>query len=187
MSKRIRFSGQALVEYALSIPFLLLVVLAIVYFGKAFYISQSITFAAQEGACLASRVPNLKDVAIRDYLRGFSSDGVGINPDSVIYSTLGSAHLLSQGLTGNLPAKAKVKILPWDSDGSPEDYIPAGTVAVRIEYPFQLLANPFAASTDAPELTVALAAPGQGDPVPLPNMVISQKATASQEVFQEVN
>jgi hypothetical protein len=173
-----------MVEFALAIPFLLLVILSIIYFGRMYYLSQTILYAAQEGARAAARVPDLRNPAVRDLVRGFSVDGQEINPDSIICAALASARLLSSGTAGHLPPGARVKILPWDSDGSAADYTPPGTVAVSIEYPFQLLGNPFT-DADAPELQIALTAQGQGQPVPFHNMRISEKATVSQEIYQE--
>ncbi len=42
-----RKGGQAIVELALSIPFLLLCLLAIMYFGRAYFITQTLSFASQ--------------------------------------------------------------------------------------------------------------------------------------------
>ena len=176
-----------MVEFALAIPFLLLALFAIIYFGRAFLVKQAIAYAAQEGARALARVPNLKDPQTRDYVRGFTLGGQGINPDSVIYSALGAARLLSAGVTGNLPANGKVKILPWDGDGSAADYTPPGTIAVRIEYPFQLLGNAFSGEGDAPELKIAIEPEDPGNPVIFKNLTISERATVSQEIYQEVN
>lgn len=177
-------AGQAMVEFALAIPFLLLMMLSIIYFGRMYYVTQTVLYAAQEGARTAARVPGLRNPAVRDLVRGFSVDGQEVNPDSIIYVALASARLLSSGTSGHLPPGARVKILPWDSDGSEADYTPPGTISVAIEYPFQLLGNPFT-DAGAPELQIAMAAQGQGQPVPFYNMRISERATVSQEIYQE--
>jgi Flp pilus assembly protein TadG len=169
-----------MVEMALSIPFLLLALYCIVYFGKFFYTSQVITFAAQEGARIAARVPNLQDTDTRQAVAGFASDGSAVNTNSAIYSALSSAHLLTNGTTGNLPTGARVKVLPWDGDGSVADQVPTGTVAVRIQYPFKLLGD----NPDYGELQISL---GRGPLVSLADYVMSEKATAAQEIYQEIN
>lgn len=176
-----------MVEFALAIPFLLLILIAIMYFGRAFLVSQVLLNAAQEGARVASRTPNLNDSAVRDMVRGFSVGGSGINENSVIFANVASARLLSNGATGDLPAGASIKILPWDADGSAGDTTPPGTVAVRIEYPFQLIGSPFVAGDPAPDIAIATSIDGSGAPVSFVNFTISERAVASQEVYQEVN
>lgn len=52
-SRRMRESGQALVEMALILPVLLILALGIVEFGRAFNAKQVVTEAAREGARLA--------------------------------------------------------------------------------------------------------------------------------------
>lgn len=181
--------GQSLVEFALAIPFLLLCIIAIVYFGKAFLVSQTLAYAAQEGARVAARTPGLSDLSVRERVRGFTSGGGGSNPDSVVYAAMSGARLLSDGTTGDLPSGAVVKILPWDGDGSTEDFVPAGTVAVRITYPYSLLINPFTgrAAGQTTEVAIQLSAEDNATPVPFPDFAISEKATAAQEIYQEVN
>lgn len=182
-------SGQSLVEFALAFPFVLLCFLAIVYFGKAFLVSQTVSYAAQEGARIAARTPGLSDPAIRDRVRGFTTGGSASNINSVIYSQLAGAHLLSDGISGDLPPGSTVKILPWDSDGSADDAVPNGTVAVRIVYPYSLLINPFTGTAGGETTSVALqlSAEDTATPVPFPDFAISEKATAAQEIYQEVN
>jgi Flp pilus assembly protein TadG len=171
-----------MVETVLSIPFLLLALFSIIYFGRFFYMTQVITYAAQEGARVASRVPNLQDADVRSAVAGFATDGTTINTNSVVYNAFSSARLLTNGATGNLPTGAKVKLLPWDSDGSVDDQIPTGTVAVRIQYPFKFLGD----DPNFPgDLQLSL---GTADPiVTLGNFELSEKATASQEIYQEIN
>jgi Flp pilus assembly protein TadG len=171
-----------MVEMVLSIPFLLLALFSIIYFGRFFYTSQVITYAAQEGARVASRVPNLQDSDVRAAVAGFTANGTAVNTNSVVYGAFSSARLLTNGTTGNLPTGAKVKLLPWDSDGSPDDQVPVGTVAVRIQYPFKLLGQDPNATG---HLTLSL---GTQDPIAdLADFVLSEKATASQEIYQEIN
>jgi hypothetical protein len=108
---------------------------------------------------------------------------------TVIYSQLAGAHLLSDGISGDLPPGSTVKILPWDSDGSADDAVPNGTVAVRIVYPYSLLINPFTGTAGGETTSVALqlSAEDTATPVPFPDFAISEKATAAQEIYQEVN
>src|ERR1700679_4202471 len=121
-----------MVEFGLSIPFLMLIFIAMLFFGRYFLLAQTILYAAEEGAKMASRTPNLTDPDTRTQVKGFSSTGSQQNPQSLIYNALGAANLLSNGQTGDLPPGAKVEILPWDSDGSIADNaVPLGTVQVR--------------------------------------------------------
>lgn len=67
-------SGQALVEFALVVPILLILVLGVIDFGRAWHAYQVITDAAREGARLAvvartpSATPADVDGAVRDAL-----------------------------------------------------------------------------------------------------------------------
>lgn len=189
-SKRLRqrcTDGQAMVEFALVMPFVLLCLIAIIYFGRAFYVTQTLSFAAQEGAKVAARTPNLQDTSTRESVRGFSTDGAASTASSVISSTLGAAHLLSNGETGDLPSGAKVLILPFDADGSAQSSTPAGTISVLIEYPFSLLINPFTgtSSGEVQSVSIALSADAADPAVPFPDFVIRQRATVSPEIYQE--
>jgi hypothetical protein len=183
-----RSSGQSMVEFALAIPFLLMILVGVMYFGRAFYMTQVLTYAAQEGARAATRVPNLRDPAVRESIRGFTTGGAEANVNSVIYCALGGGKLLSQGDRGDLPAGARVKILPWDADGSPRDVTPPGTVSVLIEYPYSLLVNPFTNQPASQTTSVAIALESQDpNPVTFNDFQLSEKATVTQEVYQEVN
>lgn len=104
--------GQAMVEFALSMMFLLLILFSVLYFGRYYLISQVLLLAAQEGAKIAARTPNLSDNATRDMVRGFTTSGASTNPNSVIFTALASAGLLSKPVVGstaptlgNLPAQ----------------------------------------------------------------------------------
>lgn len=67
-------SGQALVEFALVVPILLILVLGVIDFGRAWHAYQVITDAAREGARLAvvartpSATPTTVEGAVRDAL-----------------------------------------------------------------------------------------------------------------------
>jgi hypothetical protein len=177
-----------MIEFALAIPFLLLIAVGILYFGRYYLISQTLLFAAQEGARIAARTPNLSDPDVRDSIRGFSVTGAQSNTNSVIYNALASARLLSQGNVGNMPPGSVVEILPWDSSGANDDVAPPGTIEVRIDYPFQLTANPFApGSTQIQMVSIAMSFPGGGTPVQFANFPISQRAVAAEEIYQQNN
>jgi Flp pilus assembly protein TadG len=177
--------AQALVELALSIPFLLLCLVAIIYFGRAYFVTQTLSFAAQEGAKTAARLPELASAGNRDYVRGFTTSGAETNSASVIYSTLGGANLLSNGRTGDLPPGASVKILPWDASG-PNDVSPPGTITVVIEYPFSLLINPFTGQAAGETRSVSIAMSiDDPNPVPFADFSIRQSATVSPQIYQE--
>lgn len=176
-----------MVEIALSIPFLLLCLVAIIYFGRAYFITETATFAAQEGAKAASRIPNLKDSANRDFVRGFTTGGAEANRNSVIYSVLGGANLLSNGRTGDLPPGASVRILPWDGAEADDNYQDgSGTIMVVVKYPFSLLINPFTdrSSGETTEVAVAMSADEQ-NPVRFGDFTIRQSATVSPQIYQE--
>ena len=180
-----RSGGQSMVEFAFAIPFLLLIVLTIMYFGRVFYTKQAVAMACQEAARLASRTPELSDAQVRESLTGFSTSGDVVNSTSVVAQQLGSARLLSQGTTGNLPPGAKVKVLPFDSDGTIEDQVAPGTVAVRIEYPFVFVGSAF--STGASEFgnSVGVYTGAGGSPVSFLNFPISERAVSFTEVYQQ--
>jgi len=188
--------GQAAVEFALALPFLLLCLLATIYFGRVFYITQVVSYAAQEGSKLAAKLPNLVDASVRTKVRGFDRDGHATYPNSVIYQALGGAHLLSQGRTGDLPKGAKVLILPWDASDQEFKNAP-GTVSIFISYPFSLLGDPNpngTGSDDSHSLSITLlgdsrAKEAAGAPmkVSFPDLNIQYQATAPLEVYQEGN
>ncbi len=180
-----RSSGQSMVEFAFAIPFLLLIVVTIMYFGRVFYTKQAVAMACQEAARLASRTPELSDAQVRESLTGFSTSGDAINSTSVVAQQLGSARLLSQGATGNLPPGAKVKVLPFDSDGSIEDQVAPGTVGVRIEYPFVFVGSAFASSANQFGKSVGVYTGAGGSPVSFLNFPISERAVSFTEVYQQ--
>jgi Flp pilus assembly protein TadG len=103
--------GQALVEFALILPVLLLMIIGIVEFARAWNIKQVITDAAREGARTAV----------------VSDDDVG--EDSV--RTVISTALASGGVD---PAAADVSIVPPIARPQPE-----GSTTVRIEVPFNFV------------------------------------------------
>jgi hypothetical protein len=177
--------GQSMVEFALCVPFLLLIVIGICYFGRAFYIKQIMLYAAQEGARFAARTPNLDDPAVRDNVRGFTTSGSFTNYYSVIPGVLGSANLLSFGDCGDLPPGAAVKILPWDADGSFADYTPPGTISVRVVWPFSFMYDPFNGPAVANGPTaVAIPVDVWGVPIQFPDFTMSEIATVTPEIYE---
>jgi TadE-like protein len=177
--------GQSMIEFAFALPFLIFILVSIVFFGRYFLIAQVLLSASQEAAKIAARTPNLNDPAVRDTVRGFTTTGTAVNPNSVIYGALASARLLSSTISGNMPPGSAVEILPWDA--TPADTIPPpGTIAVKIAYPFQLMGNPFQAATQQPGPIVGLYtvnATTQG--IQFNNFVISEQSTAGEGVYQQ--
>lgn len=182
-----------MVEFAFAIPFLLLIVLSIIYFGRVFYTKQAVAMACQEASRLASRTPNLNDSQVRANLVGFTTSGDSVNSASVVAQALGSAGLLSQGSTGSLPPGSVVKVLPYDSDGSVDETIAPGTVGVRIEYPFVFAGSAFPANnanSDFPTTmgsSVGVWSGWGGSPVSFFNFLISERAVSFTEVYQASN
>lgn len=167
-----------MVEFGIAMPYLMLILVAVVFFGRYFTVAQVMLNAAQEGAKVASRTPNLSDDETRDLVRGFTVGGAMANPNSVIYRALGAANLLSSQNTGNLPSGASVLIMPYDFD---DGTTPPGAVSVKISYPFQLLGNPFT----GPSLNVAVnMSLGHNQSFVFPNFTITQQAIAADEVYQ---
>lgn len=170
--------GQSMVEFAIAMPFLMLILVAILFFGRYFLITQVLLYAAQEGAKVASRTPNLSTSAVRDMVRGFSVDGTPTNTNSVIYTSIASAKLLTKGNVGNLPQGASIMVLPWDGNiGTP---IQNGTIGVAITYPFSFMGSNFSGGVKS--LKIAMSFNGNG--VTFNTFNIVQSAIASQEVYQ---
>jgi hypothetical protein len=180
------------VEFALALPFLLLCLLSIIYFGRVFFITEAVSYAAQEGSKVAAKLPELNNPSVRSIVTGFDRYGRGVYPNSVVYQALAGAHLLSAGQNGDLPQGAKVLLLPWDFDGL-EFQTPPGTVSVFISYPFSLLGTP-GGPNSSPPLTIPISAVSGSNNsasstnyVSFPDLSIQYQATAPQEVYQEGN
>lgn len=180
---RYRKSGQSMIEFALSLPFLLLILVAVLFFGRYFLITQVLLYAAQETAKIAARTPNLSDDATRSQIRGFTTTGGALNVNSVLYGALGAARLLSQTTSGDMPPGSVVEIMPWDATNG-DILPPQGTVEVRIDYPFQLMGNPFQGPAP-PSVAIATTVSGPPQAIKFLNFTISQKAVAAQEVYQQ--
>ena len=174
-----------MVEFAISVPFLFLILAAVLFFGRYFFVAQILLNASQEGAKIAASTANLSDENTRDLLRGFTTAGAQSNTNSVLYAALSAANLLSQGNSGDLPQGSKIEILPWDSDGSPGDTIPAGTVAVRIDYPFSLFGTGSTGASPNSTMTLKVALSFDKPPVTFNNFTITQRAVAAQQIYQQ--
>jgi len=63
-----RRRGQSLVEFALVVPVLLMVLVGLIEFGRAWNVSQTVTFAARQGSRIAAvlNVQGLPDDEARD-------------------------------------------------------------------------------------------------------------------------
>lgn len=127
-------SGQVMLELCLCLPFLLLVISAIFYFGRLFFTQQVVAYAARQGAESLRRVPNIVEPSIRESITGFSTSGRTTFENAPIRRIFSSAGLLSQGNNGDLPPGSKFEVLPFDD--RTHQLSSAGTIGVRIEYPF---------------------------------------------------
>ncbi len=174
-----------MVEFAISVPFLFLILAAVLFFGRYFFVAQILLNASQEGAKVAASTANLSDENTRELLRGFTTSGAQANTNSVLYAALAAANLLSQGNSGDLPQGSKIEILPWDSDGSSGDTIPAGTVAIRIDYPFNLFGTGSGGASPNSNMTLKVAMSFDKAPVTFNNFTITQRAVAAQQVYQQ--
>ena len=187
---RSRFSrhkqGQSMIEFALAMPFLFLILIAVLYFGRYFLMAQVLLYAAQEGAKIAAVTPNLSDDTTRGMVRGFTAAGGALNTNSAIYGAIASAGLLSAQTSGNLPPGASVQILPWDAGttGTGTFIPPPGTLAVVVNYPFSLLVNPFTGQSNGSVSGVAVAMSFSGPALQFPNFTITEQAVAAQEIYQ---
>jgi hypothetical protein len=178
-----RQSGQALVEFAITLPLLLLCLFSIAYFGKLFYTAQIICQAAEAGAKVAGKLPNVCDPEVRQDIRGFTELGAGVNADSVIYKILSNGHLLSRGDSGDLPPGAKLLILPWDGDG--QSSTPPGTVSVLIQYPFSFVGNVFDGKKTRGVLSLTMPSYRQQErQISFFDFTLSQQATVPLEVYE---
>lgn len=183
---RTRNAGQTLVEFALALPFFLLCLVSVIYFGKLFFVKQVVCYAAQEGARVASRMPDLSNPQTLDRVRGFDDGGNVVGPDdesnpSPIYRALSAGQLLSgpNGKSGPLPAGARV-VVEGASPGSDR-------VTVTVEYPFGLFFNPQTGSSsgEVTQVNIAMTASPGDTPVPFADFVVKEAASAAQEVYQQ--
>ena len=99
-------AGAAAVEFAIVVPLLVLLVLGIAEFGRAYNIQLSLTAAAREGVRVMAigNDPAAAEQAARDALT-FSPDDVDINPNSCAAGTNATATVeySFEFLTGFIP------------------------------------------------------------------------------------
>lgn len=78
-----RQRGANLVEMVVVLPLLLLLVVGIVDFGRAFYTLVVVTNASREGARCAARYPFDEGLAVDTVVRYVNESGIDITPDNV--------------------------------------------------------------------------------------------------------
>jgi Flp pilus assembly protein TadG len=93
--------GAALVEFALTVPLLLVVIAGIVDFGFLFQRYEVVTNAAREGARLAS-LPNYTKPVVRARVRAYVQEGLNL-PNSAMPTVIPDTDAGVNMTTGNLP------------------------------------------------------------------------------------
>lgn len=186
MNKRhiYRRKGQAMIELCLCLPFIVLCLGAIYFLGKLFYTQQVVCHAAQQGARIARKLPDLDNPVIRDHVRGFSEDGKALDCSATMYRLLASAGLLSQGCMGDLPPSARIRVLPFD--GNADATLPPGSISVQIEYPFQFFPRQGRGSSST-RFGVPVVTPGEhaSQMQWFPDYTIKFEAIVPAEMYQE--
>lgn len=109
------YRGQALVEFALILPVLLILTLMIIQYGLIFYTSNSITNLSREGARFAATAPQ-SDADIEQHIED-------VMPPNISYSDI----------------KNNITILPKESSSSRQvsDTASGGLISVSITYPMK--------------------------------------------------
>jgi Flp pilus assembly protein TadG len=111
---RSREEGQALVEFIIVLPVLLLIVLGIIQFGNVFRDYIALTDAVRVGARQASVSRTLQ------------------NPEQVVIARVEKAAV-------NLDkSKMVISVEPWDPATQTPTWAVSGDVTVRAEYPFKV-------------------------------------------------
>jgi Flp pilus assembly protein TadG len=82
--------GANLVELALLLPLLVLLLVGVADFGRAFNSHIIITNASREGARYASRFPWLEDAAIQVTIREAANTGIQLHPRNVAINGVGA-------------------------------------------------------------------------------------------------
>ncbi|MBZ0185872.1 MAG: pilus assembly protein [Candidatus Obscuribacterales bacterium] len=179
-----RRRGQSLVEFALAIPFVVLVIVAIMYFGRVFYIKQVVLLATQEAARDLSRMPGeiLDDPTLRESRIGFTTTGAQTEPNSVAGGILGAANLLSAGNTGDLPPGSQVNVYYYPNNLPPDGILPVGSIKVRISYPFKFINNPFGTTSTEFGNSVDVWTGEDGDPVKFEDFSIIEQTVFVKEI-----
>jgi Flp pilus assembly protein TadG len=104
-----RDDGQALVEFALIMPFLLLFLIGIIEFGRAWNEHEVLTDATREGARVAAV---------------WNPDATAADVDNAVLAILAANHMD--------PDKAKITKPGWDDDTGAD-------VTVTVTYPYQFV------------------------------------------------
>lgn len=181
---RRRDSAQSLVEFALAIPFIVLVLVSLMYFGRVFYVKQAVALATQEGARILSRTPGSSDPNTGEFIAGFTGAGSLVNPDSVVVGVLGAARLLSDGSSGDLPPGSAVSVLlPGDVPNGSNSTVADGTIGLQIEYPFRFLESSFEPGSSEFSESVDVWT-GEDSFLSFINFNIIERSIALQEVYQ---
>ena len=167
-------NGQVLVELALAIPFLLMVLFCLFYFGRQFYIKQILLIACQATAQLASQYPNLNSPGLRNYLRGFTTSGQVVNLNSPNYEAFSAANMLSNGNSGNLPPGSQVYIMPYDTTNINGIQASPNSVSVVIQYPLNIFVN-------TQNLNIWM---GNGNPLTLSNFTVTEYSSYPMQLNQ---
>ena len=181
-----RRRGQSLVEFALAIPFILLIIVAIMYFGRVFYVKQAVLLATQEAARDLSRIPSelLDSPVFLENRVGYTSTGQATNGDSVASGILGAANLLSGGKTGDLPPGSRVDVYYLQGSALPSGTsLPQGAVAVRISYPFKFIGDPFGNSASEFGSSIDVWSGEGGDPVSFSDFDVSELTVSVKEIL----
>ncbi|MBN8661671.1 MAG: pilus assembly protein [Candidatus Obscuribacter phosphatis] len=175
-------NGQAMIELALSLPFFLLIMVTILYFGRFFYMKQVVLSACQEGVADLALSASLSDPSRREAILGFDQTGKQVNASSRLSAILGSANLLSAGTSGDLPPGSVVKVLPYDADAADPTLAP-GTVAVKITYPFKFIGSAFPAQNSDNEFGSNFGVyAGEGTAVNFRDSLISEIAVCGKQL-----
>lgn len=181
-----RRRGQSLVEFALAIPFVVLVLVAIMYFGRVFFVKQAVLLATQEAARDLSRIPSelLDSPIFLENRVGYTSTGQATNSDSVAAGILGAANLLSGGKTGDLPPGSRVDVYYLQGSTLPGGAsLPQGAIAVRISYPFKFIGDPFGNNPSEFGNSIDVWSGEGGDPVRFSDFDISELTVSVKEIL----
>ncbi len=119
-----RERGQAVVEFALVMPVLLLLLLGIIQFGSVFRDYIALTDATRVGARQAGVARSLQPASTREpaVIASVYKAGVNLDPSKMTVT------VELRDLNGNV-------MTPNSADGS---WVPAGDVTVRTSYPFEV-------------------------------------------------
>ncbi len=89
MSRRLREAGQSAVEFALVLPILLLLLIGVFDFGRAFYYYNAVANAAREGA-RAGVYTSASDASIRAAVHQYGVGLVGLTDSNIVILPVGA-------------------------------------------------------------------------------------------------